>query len=243
MAPPTLDERIGQLEAKLALSFQDKGQAIAAITHKSYCNEHRDHAFHNERLEFLGDAVVDLAISQRLMERFPTADEGALSKMRALLVNEDSLAKVARGLDLGELLLLGKGEERTGGREKSSVLADALEAVLGAVFLSGGMPQAMTLVDRWFGTLLDTVAQGGSGTDYKTRLQEQVQGRLRASPRYRVVAEEGPDHSKEFEVEVSIGSNVFARARGRSKKEAEQAAAQKTLALLDAADEASDDEP
>jgi ribonuclease-3 len=161
--------------------------------------------------------------------------------MRALLVNEDSLAKVARGLDLGELLLLGKGEERTGGREKSSVLADALEAVLGAVFLSGGMPQAMTLVDRWFGTLLDTVAQGGSGTDYKTRLQEQVQGRLRASPRYRVVAEEGPDHSKEFEVEVSIGPDVFARARGRSKKEAEQAAAQKTLALLDAADEASDE--
>lgn len=237
MAPPTLDERVERLEATLEIAFADRATAVAAITHKSYCNEHREHASHNERLEFLGDAVVDLAISQRLMERFPQADEGALSKMRALLVNEESLAKVARGLDLGELLLLGKGEERTGGREKSSVLADALEAVLGAVFLSGGMTAAMTLVDRWFGGLLDTVAEGGSGTDYKTRLQEQVQGRLRASPRYRVVAEAGPDHSKEFEVEVTLGAQVFGRARGRSKKEAEQLAAQQALATLDAAED------
>jgi ribonuclease-3 len=237
LAPPTVEERIEQLEATLGVHFEDAPTALAALTHKSYCNEHRGHPSHNERLEFLGDAVIDLAISHRLMERFPTADEGALSKLRALLVNEDSLAKVARSLNLGELLLLGKGEERTGGREKSSVLADALEAVLGAIFLSGGMPLTMTLVDRWFGGLLDTVAEGGSGTDYKTRLQEQVQGRLRASPRYRVVAEEGPDHSKAFEVEVMLGQAVFGRARGRSKKEAEQAAAQQALATLDAADE------
>lgn len=239
MAPPTLDERVDRLEAKLGVTFPDRATAVAALTHKSYCNEHREHPGHNERLEFLGDAVVDLAISHRLMERFPGADEGVLSKMRALLVNEDSLAKVARGLDLGELLLLGKGEDRTGGREKSSVLADALEAVIGAVYLAGGMVLAMSLADRWFGALLDTVAVGGSGADYKTRLQEHVQGRLHASPRYRVVAEEGPDHSKEFEVEVAIGTEVFARARGRSKKEAEQSAAQKTLAMLERLDEKS----
>ena len=163
----------------------------------------------------------------------PGADEGELSKLRALLVNEDSVARVARHLGLGDLLRMGRGEEMTGGRDKSSVLADALEAVIGAVYLSAGLPGALAVVDRLFGDLLQGVAEGKSGEDWKTRLQELVQTRLRQSPRYRVVSEEGPDHSKTFEVEVTVGSELFARARGRSKKEAEQAAARQTLTMLD----------
>ena len=221
------------LRHRLGLDALDPVQGLAALTHKSYVNEHRDEGADNERLEFLGDAVVDLAVSHRLMERFPGADEGELSKLRALLVNEESLARVARHLGLGDLLRMGRGEELTGGRDKSSVLADALEAVLGAVYLSAGLPGAMAVVDRLFGDLLQGVAEGKSGEDWKTRLQELVQTRLRQSPRYRVVSEEGPDHSKTFEVEVTVGTELFARARGRSKKEAEQAAARETLTMLD----------
>lgn len=226
-------ERLAALEARLLVELGDRALAHVALTHKSYCNEHRDEDCQdNERLEFLGDAVVDLAISHRLMERFPAASEGELSKLRALIVNEEALAKIARKIGLGDLLLLGRGEELTGGREKSSVLADALEAVLGAIYKSGGMDRAMELVDRFFSDILDGVAVGRAGQDYKTRLQEDVQNRLRVSPRYRVVSESGPDHEKIFEVEVTIGAEIFARSTGRSKKEAEQAAAQKTLAMF-----------
>ena len=218
---------------RLGMESLEEVQGLAALTHKSFVNEHRDEGADNERLEFLGDAVVDLAVSHRLMERFPDADEGELSKLRALLVNEESLAKVARQLGLGDLLRMGRGEEMTGGRDKSSVLADALEAVIGAVYLSAGLSGALSVVDRLFGDLLQGVAEGKSGEDWKTRLQELVQTRIRQSPRYRVVSEEGPDHSKTFEVEVTVGTELFARARGRSKKEAEQAAARETLTMLE----------
>ena len=223
-------ETLGQ---RLGLPTLDPVFGLAALTHKSFVNEHRDEGADNERLEFLGDAVVDLVVSHRLMERFPDADEGELSKLRALLVNEDSLARVARQLGLGDLLRMGRGEEMTGGRDKSSVLADALEAVLGAVYLSAGLQGALSVVDRLFGELLEGVAEGKSGEDWKTRLQELVQTRSRLSPRYRVVSEQGPDHSKTFEVEVTVGTELFARARGRSKKEAEQAAARETLTMLE----------
>jgi ribonuclease-3 len=232
-ARPTDSLLVDGLRHRLGLDALHPVHGLAALTHKSFVNEHRDEGADNERLEFLGDAVVDLAVSHRLMERFPGADEGELSKLRALLVNEESLARVARVLGLGDLLRMGRGEEMTGGRDKSSVLADALEAVIGAVYLSAGLPGAMSVVDRLFGDLLQGVAEGKSGEDWKTRLQELVQTRLRQSPRYRVVSEEGPDHSKTFEVEVTVGTELFARARGRSKKEAEQAAARETLTMLD----------
>lgn len=229
----TPEERVTRLEAKLGTSSPgDRSVLLAALTHKSYVNEHRDGGAHNERLEFLGDAVVDLAISHRLMERFPRASEGELSKLRALLVNEDSLARVARAIGLGELLLLGRGEEMTGGREKSSVLADALEAVIGAVYLAGGLPRVMELVDRHFGEALAGVAEGRNGLDHKTLLQEGAQELLRLSPRYRVISESGPDHDKTFEVEVFLGDEPYARASGKSKKEAEQQAARRALQRL-----------
>jgi ribonuclease-3 len=230
----TPEERVRLLEERLAVSFPDPALALAAVTHKSWANEHKaEGGADNERLEFLGDAVVDLGISHRLMERFPAAHEGELSKLRALVVNEEALAKVARSLRLGELLLLGRGEELTGGREKSSVLADALEAVLGALYLGLGMGRVMEVVDTLFADLLAGLTDGRSGQDWKTHLQERAQVALRVSPRYRVVAESGPDHVKVFEVEVAVGDALCARATGRNKKEAEQAAAKQALVLLE----------
>ena len=232
-------ECVSALEAKLELAFTDSALGLAAVTHKSYSNEHREiSAADNERLEFLGDAVVDLAISHRLMERFPSATEGELSKLRALIVNEEGLARIARQIGLGDLLLLGRGEELTGGRQKNSVLADGLEAVLGAVYLSAGWDKVLQLVDRLFGEALQGVAEGRSGYDYKTRLQEQVQLRHRQAPKYRVLSETGPAHERVFEVEVTVGEDVAARATGRSKKEAEQAAARKASMLISDLDKA-----
>jgi ribonuclease III len=225
--------RVRALEERLGVPLPRADLALCALTHKSYTNEHRGEVpDDNERLEFLGDAVIDLAISHRLMERHPAAREGELSKLRALIVNEEGLAKVARALGLGELLLLGKGEELTGGREKSSVLADALEAVIGALYLAHGMEVLLTFVDRCFGEALEAVANGTAGADYKTLLQEEAQVRHKLAPRYRVLSEHGPEHAKIFEVEVSLGEVGRACARGRSKKEAEQAAARQLLALV-----------
>jgi ribonuclease-3 len=224
------EERTQLLQERLRVTFSDPSLALAAITHKSYLNEHReDGGSDNERLEFLGDAVVDLVISHRLMERFPKANEGELSKLRALIVHEEGLARVARQLGLGEVLRLGRGEELSGGAEKSSVLADALEAVVGALYLSEGFAKTLELMDREFQSALDGVAEGKSGADYKTRLQETIQTQRKPSPRYRVLTEKGPDHAKVFEVEVSVAGIPLATGTGKNKKEAEQAAAKAAL--------------
>ncbi len=233
-APRKTDaEILVELRTLLGVEIKNPILGVSAITHKSYFNEHRaDSCGDNERLEFLGDAVVDLVIGQRLMERFPAATEGELSKLRALIVNEESLSRVARAIGLGALLSLGRGEELTGGREKPSVLADALEAVIGAVYLSNGIEDSKSLIDRLFQGALDGVAQGRGGQDFKTVLQERTQNEHRLSPRYRVVAERGPDHEKTFVVEVLLHDQVLASAEGHNKKEAEQAAAKTALALL-----------
>jgi ribonuclease-3 len=226
-------ERVEGLEQRFGLVFANKAVALNAIVHASYSNENPEAGFeNNERLELLGDAVVDLAITHRLMERFPKASEGELSKLRALIVNEEGLARIARALKLGEVLLLGRGEELTGGRDRGSVLADAFEAVIAALFLSNGLPAVMTFVDVVFADALDGVAHGRQGQDHKTLLGELAQRLYKVPARYRVVGEQGPDHEKIFEVEVTIGPEVYARSFGRSKKEAEQAAAQATLAML-----------
>jgi ribonuclease-3 len=226
-------ERVARLVALAGAPLADRWTALAALTHKSYVNEHRDEGWEeNERLEFLGDAVVDLVVSEYLMSRFPLVREGDLSKLRAAVVDEAGLAAMGRALGLGELLRLGRGEELTGGREKASLLADTMEAVIAAVFLDGGLAAAHALVDRF---LDDAYAGAETGTldrDWKTQLQEQGQARHRSSPRYRVVAEVGPEHAKIFEVEVELGGLVLGRGSGRSKKDAEQAAARVALDAL-----------
>jgi ribonuclease-3 len=229
------DARVDALQERISYRFPDRALALSSLIHTSWANEHPGESIsHNERLEFLGDAVVDLAISHRLMERFPAAHEGELTKLRALIVNEEGLARVARAIGLGELLLLGRGESRSGGREKNSLLADAFEAVLGAVFLCGGMADVMPMVDRLFSDTLEALAEGRFGADYKSKLQEESHLLLKATPRYLVVSVRGPEHEKIFEVEVTVGETIQARATGRSKKEAEQSAAREALGLLHA---------
>ena len=225
---------VAVLEERLGLRIVDRATALAALTHKSYVNEHRDEPGlgDNERLEFLGDAVIDLAVSHRLMARFPEAHEGDLSKMRAALVDEPGLCEVARALDLGTLLRLGRGEELTGGRQKASLLADALEAVVAAVFLEAGLEPVLRIADRFLGDAFARATAGTLDRDFKTQLQELAQSRLRSTPRYRVVFEHGPDRSKVFEVETDLRGEVLGRGSGRSKKDAEQAAAKLALEAL-----------
>ncbi|HET6412686.1 MAG TPA: ribonuclease III [Anaeromyxobacter sp.] len=226
-------DAVSALEERLGLRFADRARALAAVTHKSYVNEHRVEGLaDNERLEFLGDAVIDLAVSHRLMERFPGAREGELSKMRAAVVDELGLGEMARALDLGALLRLGRGEELTGGRQKVSLLADAMEAVIAAVFLEAGLAPVLGIVDRFLGDAFARATAGTLDRDFKTQLQELGQSRLRATPRYRVVGEHGPDHLKTFEVETELRGEVLGRGVGRSKKDAEQAAAKLAMEEL-----------
>jgi ribonuclease-3 len=230
---PAERELVGAVEQRCGIRFLRPRTAVAALTHRSYVNEHPGEGLDdNERLEFLGDAVIDLAVSHRLMERFPEASEGELSKMRAAVVDEPGLAGLARAVELGPLLRLGRGEELTGGRDKPSLLADAMEAVVAAVYLEGGLPAVLGLVDRYLGSVFDQASAGTLDRDYKTQLQELAQSRFRLAPRYQVVAELGPDHAKKFEVAVELRGEVVGRATGRSKKDAEQAAARQAIETL-----------
>jgi ribonuclease III len=231
--PPEDLDRVQRLEERLGVPIADRARALGALTHKSFVNEHRDLAGEdNERLEFLGDAVIDLLASEYLVERFPAAREGELSKLRAAVVDEAGLAAIGRSLGLGELLRLGRGEELTGGREKASLLADATEAVVAAVFLDGGLPAARAMAGRFLDEAYARASDGSLDRDYKTQLQEIGQARHRSSPRYRVVAESGPDHAKTFEIEVDIRGAALGRGSGKSKKDAEQRAAQAALGAL-----------
>jgi ribonuclease III len=233
-APPP--RAVTELGGVLGYEFKNPQLLELACIHKSYGNEHRSRervdVRDNERLEFLGDAVLDLTISQLLLERFPDCSEGDLSKLRAGLVNEKSLARVARALNLGDFLWLGKGESHTGGREKDSIIASAFEAVVAAVYLDGGFTEA----DRWvrglFASRIESRLEHHGLQDYKTRLQEVVQARFRSAPRYEVVQSSGPDHAKTFEIRLVINGQVAATASGRSKKEAEQSAARVALEAL-----------
>jgi ribonuclease-3 len=213
------------LEATLGYTFRDRALLDQALRHASWCNEHSGAQLEdNERLEFLGDAVLDLVVGHKLMSRYPQLREGQLSVTRAQVVSEAGLSEVAGQLGIGEWLLLGKGEEKSGGRSKPSILADAFEAILAAVYLDGGFGAAWDMVERLLTARIATVEFKGF-YDFKTRLQETAQARLKATPTYRVVQEIGPDHDKRFVVAVTIGSDEWARAVGRSKKDAEQMAA------------------
>ena len=217
-----------RLQKELGYSFSDTGLLLRCLTHVSYGRGKEDS--HNETLEFLGDAVLDLAVSDVLMRRFPEKSEGDLSKMRASLVNAAVLAGKGAQLNLGELLRMGKGEERSGGRKKKSILAGAFEALLGGIYWDGGYDPARRVVERYFSSDIEEKQLGQH--DYKTRLQEISQMLFHAPPVYRLVAETGPDHEKRFATEIVIGGKVLGRGEGRSKKQAEQEAAMKALEEL-----------
>ena len=195
-----------------------------ALTHRSFAYEN-GRLPTNERLEFLGDAVLGLVVTEHLFLANPDAPEGQLAKMRAAIVNAGALAGVARGIDLGSELRLGRGELTTGGRDKSSILADTMEAVIGAAFLSGGMAQTAALIQRLFGQVIERAAHLGAGLDWKTSLQELCAAHSLGAPGY-VIIEHGPDHNKSFEAFVRIADRDFPGGLGSSKKAAEQLAAQ-----------------
>jgi len=231
MRPDETKARCAELEARLGHSFRNAALCETALTHTSWVNEAgQPERSDNERLEFLGDAVLDLVVSDLLMRRFPDRREGDLSRARAALVSEPGLAQVAVALERGRFILLGKVEERTGGRGRPSILANALEALMGAIYIDAGFDAAAAVASRLFESRIEEVDQHAR-LDYKSRLQERAQALWQTAPVYEVVAEEGPDHDKRFEVALSLAGRPYGRAIGRSKKEAEQGAA---AAALDA---------
>jgi ribonuclease-3 len=218
------------LEKAIGIRFKQAALREAALTHRSFAFE-QSMPTTNERLEFLGDAVLGLVVTDLVYRAFPERSEGELAKLRAAMVNMTTLAEVARELGLGETILLGKGEEQSGGRDKASILADALEAVLGAIYLDQGLKPAAALIERLFWPRIAAYVRGEGERDYKTILQELAAQDLGRMPEYRVV-ERGPDHEKEFTATVYVAGRELGRGTGRSKKEAEQRAAREAYDRL-----------
>lgn len=227
-------EALDGLYEIIGYRFTDITLVNRAFTHGSYANENPDLAPEdNERLEFLGDAVLQLCISDMLIELFPGYAEGPLSKMRASMVNEQSLAELARRFGIGVLMLLGRGEEKAGGRDKNSILGDAFESLIGAIYLDGGYEASRVFVKRVFETVAEQWNADPVYRDYKSLLQEATQSRFKEIPRYRILSTSGPDHDKTFEIEASVGGDIMTRGTGKNKKDAEQDAARKALRELD----------
>ena len=230
------DVLLEDLQGRIGHTFRDRSLLLNALMHRSYVNEnHHLQLTDNERLEFLGDATLDLAISHLLIERFPHYNEGKLSRLRAGIVNEKQLASMAEEIGLGAALHLGKGEELSGGRKKPSLLANAFEALLAAVYLDGGLQVLIKMVEfqfcRFFSEEEDLPQ--ALDKDYKTRLQEIIQSREKTVPHYRLEAEEGPDHDKLFRVSVWLKDRLLALGSGPTKKSAQQKAAGRALRLLE----------
>ncbi|MCP4346349.1 MAG: ribonuclease III [Desulfobacterales bacterium] len=222
-----------KLEKRLLYEFKDKSLLDEARRHSSYVNEQavtgmRD----NECFEFLGDAVLNLIVGHILMDRYPEFDEGDLSRMRASLVNEAQLASIARTIDIGTYMRLGKGEIQTDGQKKNSILADAFEAIIAAVYLDGGFKAAFRFIECHFSAIIDAITRPDSNFDYKSQLQEVAQVSHKVSPVYEVLEEIGPDHDKTFIARIKVGQVVSAEGVGKSKKMAEQNAAEKALNIL-----------
>ena len=221
---------LSTFEDRLGYRFVSRDLLTRALTHKSYSHEARhESALDNETFEFLGDSVLGFVIGDILFKQFPALDEGALSKMKAYLVSATSLAEKARSYGMGDVIYLGVGEEKSGGRKKESLLANLFEAMIAAIYLDGGIAPARELIERSFGKDIESIdAEDLLFKDYKTALQELAQGQGLQLPEYSVVQEVGPDHEKRFIVEVKVGSLV-ARGEGSSKKEAQQEAAKHAL--------------
>lgn len=228
-----------QLQNELNFIFKDITLLNGALTHSSYANEHRKtNMIHNERLEFLGDSVLNLAVSDYIYKKYPYYPEGNLTKIRATVVCESALALIAKKIKLGDYLLLGKGEEATGGRNRDSILADALEALIGAMYLDKGFRDVQRFVIRLLEKeIIEASKKGELFIDYKTKLQETLQRNRKSSIEYKIVKEEGPDHDKKFHILALIDKEEFGRGYGRSKKEAEQRAAKEVLIRMGVKDE------
>jgi ribonuclease-3 len=221
-----------EIEAELGYRFHSSDLLEEALRHSSFVNEQPDlNLRDNERFEFLGDAVLSLAVGHILMQRYPDLKEGDLSRMRANLVNESQLSRIARSIHLGKFIRLGKGEIQTNGREKKSILADTYEAIIAAVYLDGGFEAAYHLIDANFSSLLEGKSPRADHHDYKSKLQELVQEKQGAMPQYRIIREEGPDHEKTFWIELAV-FDIETQGSGKSKKMAEQDAARRALEIL-----------
>jgi ribonuclease-3 len=227
-------DAITRLEAALGHRFANSAILLHALAHRSYCAEQPE-AESNERMEFLGDAVLGLAVTRYVFDRYPELPEGELAKVRAAVVNAEVLSEVAAEIGLGDAVLLGRGEDASGGREKGSILADAMEAVFAAVELDGGPETAEALVLRLLEDRIADAATGPGGHDFKTRLQELSAERFGQLPRYHV-SDRGPDHAKVFHATVTVGGDVRGEGDGRSKKQAEQDAACAAWRALDGQD-------
>jgi len=224
---------IAILQQTLGVSFNKPSLLKQALVHSSHANENPGLApASNERLEFLGDAVLDMVVAAKLYRDFPNLSEGEMTKIRAVLVRRDTLAKMARALRIGDQLYLGKGEEASGGRGKPANLAGAMEAVIGAIFLDRGSTTSEDFILRLLDTELQRVISRRTGTDYKSDLQELIQAREQQTPAYHVIEATGPDHDRRFTVEVRVGDTVLGRGSGKSKKAAETEAARVTLERL-----------
>ena len=220
-------DKLKRLERKIGHTFVDEDLLKRAITHRSAGSRH------NERLEFLGDSILSLVIAEALYHRFPDVSEGDMSRMRATLVREKTLAELAREFDLGEYLILGPGELKSGGFRRESILADTVEALIGAIFLDVGIEQILTLLLQWYASRLDEIRPGADQKDPKTRLQELLQGKRKPLPSYAVVKVKGEAHNQEFTVQCEIeGVDVTVVGVGSSRRKAEQAAAEKALEQL-----------
>ncbi len=221
------------LEERINYVFSDKTTILTALTHSSYANEKKAKKLkYNERIEFLGDSVLSLTISEHLYRKYPDLPEGELTVTRSKIVCETSLSKCAADIGLGELLLLGKGEELSGGRSKSSILSDAYEALIGAIYIDGGFDTAKNFILKNMDEVIKNSMQGKLFYDYKTQLQEKIQQKGEQQIVYEVVDEKGPDHNKTFITQVKINNVVCGQGSGRSKKESEQNAAKDALDKL-----------
>jgi len=219
---------ISKFEEIIDYTFEDKSYILEALTHSSYSNENKNYKF-NERLEFLGDSVLSIVISDYLFKKEKDLPEGELTKLRANIVCEESLSEVGGQIHLGEHLLLGKGEEATGGRDRISIIADALEAVIAAIYLDGGLEQASRFIFKFMEEIIENSIEGKIFRDYKTYLQEVLQSKGEQNIWYKLLEEKGPDHNKRFVMEVGINEKVLGVGEGKSKKDAEQVAAKSAL--------------
>ena len=221
------------LQKILGIAFKNMSLLKQALVHSSYTNENpREASENNEKLEFLGDAVLDLLITEELYKKCPDSSEGEMTRLRAALVNGKKLAEIARGVQIGQNLYMGKGEETSGGRDKKPNLAGALEAVIAAIYLDQGITKTRKFILQLFKEEINSVLTSTTVRDYKSQLQELIQAQRQMIPVYRLIADEGPDHDKTFTVEVKVGKTVLGRGVGKSKKQAEAAAAKMALEQL-----------